>query len=377
MPNMTVSNASSAVQMQTQAPQGGNTDQVAEAFGNVLARQRANQEGADASQVAIAEEAMAAADDAASLQDVKEVKQGIADLMLAEFLPKADHASAVPTKEEDGLKASAGGEVSTLPGSMPPALTPAISIQQGVAVKNAGGEGKGVQPALPPLADAKNSVAVKPSDVGTGDSLNEVFQAPLETFSKNSVNSAQLLESTQTPLQPTQNSTFALTGLAQNGTAALASGTSIAAQSQLSTPLASNAWSGEFSQKIVWMATQREQTAELHLNPPNLGPLDVVISVSDDQATALFTSQHAAVRNAVEQALPILRQMLADNGITLGNAMVSDQPSRERQAAHDSNRQQGTNLPDATSEAASTSGSRESLLAWPGRRREGMVDTFA
>lgn len=380
MPNITVSSASSAAQIQTQAALGGSIDQVTESFGNVLARQRANQEGADISQAAIAEEAMTAAVDAGSLQDVKEVKQDIADFVLAELLPTGDRASTGPAKEEDGLKANAGDGVSALPGNMLPAVAPAISIQQGVAANNADSEGRvaqPTQPAFPPLADAKNSGVVMPSDFGAGDSLHESFQAPLETFGKNPVNSAQLLDGTQTSLQPTQNSTFTLTGSVQNGTAALASGTSIAAQSELSATLTSNAWSGEFSQKIVWMATQREQTAELHLNPPNLGPLDVVISVSDDQATALFTSQHAAVRNAVEQALPILRQMLADNGITLGNAMVSDQPPRQRQAAHDSHRQHGANLPDMASEAASSSGSRENLQVWPGRRREGMVDTFA
>lgn len=377
MPNMTVPNASSAVQMQAQASQGGNTDQVTETFGDVLARQRANLGGADASQAAIAEEAIAAADDAVPLQDAKEVKQGVADLMLAELLPTADRASTAPTKEEDGLAASTDGEVSVLPGSMPPAMMPAISLQQGVAARNASSEGKEVQPALPPLADARSSGTVMPSDAGAGDGLNEIFRAPLETFGKNPVNSAQLPDSTQTPLQPAQNNTFALTGLAQNGAAPLATTSNAAAQLQLSTPLASSGWGDELSQKIVWMATQREQTAELHLNPPNLGPLDVVISVSDDQATALFASQHAAVRNAVEQALPVLRQMLADNGITLGNAMVSDQPPRERQAAHDSNRQQSANLPGMASEAASAGGSREGLLAWPGRRHEGMVDTFA
>ncbi|MDP1996718.1 MAG: flagellar hook-length control protein FliK, partial [Gallionella sp.] len=70
----------------------------------------------------------------------------------------------------------------------------------------------------------------------------------------------------------------------------------------MTTPLGNNNWANEFSQKINWMSTQQNQIAELHLNPPDLGPLDVVLKVSGNQATALFTSPHGAVRDAVENA---------------------------------------------------------------------------
>lgn len=143
----------------------------------------------------------------------------------------------------------------------------------------------------------------------------------------------------------------------------------------VSTPLAQAGWGNEFSQKITWLATQRNQSAELHLNPPQLGPLDVVIKVSADQATAMFTSPHAAVREAIEQALPKLREMLADNGIMLGNATVSDQASR-RDPNDFARAQQGP---------GTTSGHAEDMppvitqgeLATNLPRHNGMVDTFA
>lgn len=99
----------------------------------------------------------------------------------------------------------------------------------------------------------------------------------------------------------------------------------------INTPVTNQAWADEFSQKIVWVTSQHGQNAELHLNPPQLGPLDVLIKVNGDQATALFTSSHAVVRDAIEQAMPKLREMLADSGIMLGNATVSDQSPREQQ----------------------------------------------
>ncbi|HUW26440.1 MAG TPA: flagellar hook-length control protein FliK [Gallionella sp.] len=146
----------------------------------------------------------------------------------------------------------------------------------------------------------------------------------------------------------------------------------------IGTPLTSAAWPGEFSQKIVWMSTQQNQIAELHLNPPDLGPLNVSLKISDNQATALFTSPHGAVRDAIENALPKLREMLADNGIMLGNATVSDQAPHDRNAKEFTGHGSGTNTQRTSGE---TSGMDDTVSAVthtrPTQRHHGMVDTFA
>ena len=144
----------------------------------------------------------------------------------------------------------------------------------------------------------------------------------------------------------------------------------------VSAPLGSSGWADEFSQKITWMGTQQNQVAELHLNPPNLGPLDVVLKISDNQATALFTSPHSAVRDAVENALPRLREMLADNGIMLGNTMVSDQPPRDRNANGFMEHGAGAPVQRETSDDALRISSTTAQVV-PARRHNGMVDTFA
>jgi flagellar hook-length control protein FliK len=144
-------------------------------------------------------------------------------------------------------------------------------------------------------------------------------------------------------------------------------------QLAVNSPLAHNAWADEFSQKITWVATQHGQSAELHLNPPQLGPLDVLIKVNGDQATALFTSPHAVVRDAIEQALPKLREMLADNGIMLGNATVSDQSRREQQTKQTDqpHKREGW---QAKMDQAILVGDTS---VRSGRRHQGSVDTFA
>ena len=91
----------------------------------------------------------------------------------------------------------------------------------------------------------------------------------------------------------------------------------------LQAPVGSAAWGDALGQKVVWMAGQKTQIAELHLNPPNLGPMEVRLSVSNDQVSALFVSHQPAVREAIEAAMPRLREMLADSGMALGNATVS------------------------------------------------------
>jgi flagellar hook-length control protein FliK len=133
-------------------------------------------------------------------------------------------------------------------------------------------------------------------------------------------------------------------------------------------------WGGAVGERVVWMANQSHQVAELHLNPPNLGPLEVRLTISNDQATALFVSHHSAVREAIETALPRLREMLADNGIMLGNVTVGSESFSQQQASDQRNskeRSRGGLGAEGVMERMAVSG-RPAGLA-----HHGMVDIFA
>lgn len=147
----------------------------------------------------------------------------------------------------------------------------------------------------------------------------------------------------------------------------------------VNTPLGIKGWADDFSQQIVWMSTQKNQVAELHLNPPNLGPLDVLITITDKQATAQFSSPHGVVRDAVENALPRLREIFADNGIMLGNTTVSDQTPRERNAAGFMNQGSNSGMRGDHADDAAPSGilAPNSIPTTAVRRHLGIVDTFA
>lgn len=143
-------------------------------------------------------------------------------------------------------------------------------------------------------------------------------------------------------------------------------------QTTIAAPLGSSAWPTEFTQKVSWISTQQSQVAQLHLNPPDLGPMSVVLSITDNQATALFTSPHSAVREAIENAMPKLRESMAENGIMLGNATVSDQPPpRDGNASNFMSQRNRTE-----SGIAPTAAPPITPLA-PVRTHNGMVDTFA
>jgi len=91
----------------------------------------------------------------------------------------------------------------------------------------------------------------------------------------------------------------------------------------------SEAWGRILSSRVVWMAREGIQQAELRLNPANLGPVDVKLHMNNEQANVTFIAQNAATRDALEQALPRLRESFQENGMDLANANVSDQETEQ------------------------------------------------
>ena len=93
----------------------------------------------------------------------------------------------------------------------------------------------------------------------------------------------------------------------------------------INTPVRDAAWGDKLGERVLMMSGNQLKTAEIKLTPADLGPLRVRISVEEGAAHVSFHAQHAVTREAIEQALPRLREMLADSGLSLGQADVSDQ----------------------------------------------------
>jgi len=94
-------------------------------------------------------------------------------------------------------------------------------------------------------------------------------------------------------------------------------------------------WEGAISDRVMWMIQGEQQFAKLRLNPPNLGPLEVRVNLHQDQASVSFLAQHAAVREALEAALPRLREMFDQQSLQLVRADVSDPGAHQGDGAGD------------------------------------------
>lgn len=139
---------------------------------------------------------------------------------------------------------------------------------------------------------------------------------------------------------------------------------------RVNVPMSQPGWSDAFSSRVVWLAGQQQQSAELHVNPPELGPIDIVLSFDRDKAHVHFSSLHLTVREAIETALPALRDALGQAGIQLGDTSVSAESFGRPGES-----------PDHSPAPHQNSGSDATGLAVapdrPTAARIGLVDTFA
>ncbi len=133
-------------------------------------------------------------------------------------------------------------------------------------------------------------------------------------------------------------------------------------------------WDQAISQKVVWMLGGQEQSATLTLNPPDMGPLQVVIHVHNDQADTTFISDNAEVRQALQDGMDNLRNKMNEAGIQLGQANVNSGGQMQQQfqqAAQQSRADASFGKNDSASPLEHVS-SPKTLV----RTSNGLVDTF-
>lgn len=147
----------------------------------------------------------------------------------------------------------------------------------------------------------------------------------------------------------------------------------------VATPLQSPLWAADFSRQFVSITQAGHtmpHTAELRLDPPELGPLRISLQITDNVAHAAFISPHAAVRQTVENALPQLQELLAQAGISLGQTSVSDQgqPGQAGQESKDGMARPGM---ATASVGGMDTGNAPLQAATRARAPDALIDTFA
>lgn len=90
-------------------------------------------------------------------------------------------------------------------------------------------------------------------------------------------------------------------------------------------PMQQGGWSEAVVDRVMVMSSQNLKSAEIQLDPAELGRLEVRISVNQEQSQVTFASPHAGVREALDSQMHRLRELFAQQGMNLMDASVSDQ----------------------------------------------------
>ncbi len=139
----------------------------------------------------------------------------------------------------------------------------------------------------------------------------------------------------------------------------------------ISTPVQHPQWNQSLGQSVQWMVNQNIQQAEIKLNPPDLGMLDIRVSITNDQATVHFSAANSAVREAIESAMPKLREMLEESGVTLADVNVSEHSLDNGKSEHDAEVTDSQNIEGVDDELVPTKNPSDNTM------KLGLLDTYA
>ncbi|EKF9700940.1 flagellar hook-length control protein FliK [Vibrio cholerae] len=131
-------------------------------------------------------------------------------------------------------------------------------------------------------------------------------------------------------------------GLAQQIAAAAGQGTAQnqalnRAESQLvqtnatPVPLNKEMAADQLAERVQMMMSKNLKNIDIRLDPPELGRMHIRMNMQGDGATVHFTVANQHAREALEQTMPRLREMLAQQGVQLGDTSVQQQSAGQQQ----------------------------------------------
>lgn len=182
-----------------------------------------------------------------------------------------------------------------------PALAPGSELFAGLVSGKPGQAGTGGLMAGLPLTDAlmpaagKKAGTIDPSSLLAGTR----FESTLDLVSQQSANtSGKLAAESQVPLRSYTTS--------------------------VDVPVNHAEWGDKLMGKLSWLTGKNLSVAEIHLTPPDMGPMEVRVRVQNDQANITVHAANPVVRDQLELNSHRLRDMLGEQGLALANFDVSD-----------------------------------------------------
>lgn len=202
----------------------------------------------------------------------------------------------------------------------------------------------------------------------TGDTANGLARSSFDAAPTNVIQNLAVPEGAQrsAPADPSL--------IAPNNAAPPVSASSTTpTQATLNAPVSSPSWPSQLGQQLVHITQLGgEQQVKMNLHPAELGPLSISLKMTEHGAQAHFLTAHAQVRQVLEQAIPQLREILAEQGIALTDASVGEQ-NTSGQAFSQQNPETGTQHGTSTQDVAAeveTNGMVTTTL-------DGRVDLYA
>ncbi len=259
---------------------------------------------------------------------------------------------------QTGQKAAAAATV-----RLPASLSASMVGSGALATRTAGNSASG------PVRPSVTTTGVLPTDTAhdavasQGASISKELEA--KAISANPVpapaHPATQPASTNDLFQPV------LSAVAAGPPVATAAPGNPAAALQINPPITQAGWDQALGSSMVWMVNGRIQSAQLNINPPHLGPIEVHIAIRNDQTSVAFVSTHSEVRDALQSAIPGLREAFASNGLNLANVDIS-------QHSFSQNSRQGDSR---SSHRAVAALSEDDIVAKPTAMHVGLIDFYA
>lgn len=97
----------------------------------------------------------------------------------------------------------------------------------------------------------------------------------------------------------------------------------------------------QVAERVQMMMSKNLKNIDIRLDPPELGRLQIRMNMNGDGATVHFTVANQGARDIIEQSMPRLREMLAQQGVQLGDTSVQQQASGQQQGRYATGSGQG------------------------------------
>ncbi|WP_323752087.1 flagellar hook-length control protein FliK [Marinobacter sp.] len=282
----------------------------------------------------------------------------------------ADETESAPLlgEPQDLAEAPAPLTFANLQSLMPangPATTPEGAVNMGLV--------NGGLPGKPLMANGLNGQGTSTAGLASNSQFAELLAANVTTETARPVDSAGLLSSPRF-----QSSLDSAAQQAMQGKLAGEANVPLRGYSTtVDVPVGQAEWGDKVMGKLSWLTAKNLQVAEIHLTPPDMGPMEVKVRVHNDQAAVTVHAANPVVREQLELHSNRLRDMLAEQGVSLSEFDVSDQAGNQTNAQGE-----GSEHSDGSGHAAGglTSGDFEEQEITAGRLDlawKGEVDVFA